>query len=864
MRKLGLRAVAGSLAALLTVTTVAPAPMALASEMMTAVMAPVSTLVITADMVDDDGEIVISGETWDRIIVQKDAEAADIYFDETRIGNLVVESGNDANIQIWKADIQTVTVKEPELKKISTEDLLALLANKETQQGVIELYRKQEAENAKAANRVPTIVTMDEAKIGSVEAAASAKFDFANGSVGDVTLVANNRVNSQQTVTLKNYEGSVSYQGNDSFSSIRLKAVDSYIENLSVGASSAKNYLTVEAKDSEFDHVAIAGNVQMMLNAPAGTVEVAKDATAAKISLHSTVDSLKVEADNAQFDISNGGSVTVATVEANNVKIEGNGRLSKAVLNGKGAYVSTARTKVDGENTYVEPVYKAPEIPKTELSELPENSKVFLPKETGMGGYGHSKEVKEDGSVAVSFEGQYQEIQLNLPSEVSLAVYEKLVISMATQDTSDSSAVVLKLVAAGAAADEYGNPTPFKEVYGVVQCPGGDITVDLSEFGDKKLTRVTVMANNGACKAEIYRIALIPKEGADIQEEDNTPAAPAVLPENYKVIKFSEMTGAPEGDWGNTREPAGFHDGVKITYAQQYAASKLTLPEAVEAGKFEKMIVTMSSAVNGIMFVLFDEDNTELAVWYGKRATSTSDIEVDLTKPDDFYLGARTIPADAKIKYIALSSNDEGETSAVAYRVAFAPKAEEESGNEKITEFYLFENVSFDTTLGDGGSAALLENCYMDGWNFRNRLPEALKADEAFAEKFMTLAGITEVAEAIEFEVTYEEATAPDADSAGWNPQVEVVVQGNGEDGSYTNNTYKNKWVGIGEPVNGEARTRKTTFYFGNQTFDDASAQAVTWVDAAIGQIKLTAVSGAPNTAIKGSYSVKVILKSAE
>ncbi|MGN1084066.1 MAG: hypothetical protein ACI4QX_03625, partial [Lachnospiraceae bacterium] len=95
MKKLGLRVLAGSLAALMVASTFAPVKTASATSGIVIAPAPTAlkTLHITADMVDDDGEIIISGETWDRVVISKEAAAKEIYLDEVKVGELVVESG---------------------------------------------------------------------------------------------------------------------------------------------------------------------------------------------------------------------------------------------------------------------------------------------------------------------------------------------------------------------------------------------------------------------------------------------------------------------------------------------------------------------------------------------------------------------------------------------------------------------------------------------------------------------------------------------------------------------------------------------------------------------------------------------------
>ena len=125
MKKLGLRAVAGGLAVLMAVAGFAPAT-ANAADVLTAKAS--KTLVITADMVDDDGEIVISNENWDRIIVEKEVNAKDIYFDGVEVGELVVESGGESNIQLWDVEAEQVTVKEPGLVELDINEIRALYA----------------------------------------------------------------------------------------------------------------------------------------------------------------------------------------------------------------------------------------------------------------------------------------------------------------------------------------------------------------------------------------------------------------------------------------------------------------------------------------------------------------------------------------------------------------------------------------------------------------------------------------------------------------------------------------------------------------------------------------------------------------
>ena len=355
MKKLGLRAVAGGLALLLTASVFAPATPANAADVLLIAQAP-KTLVITADMVDDDGEIVISNEKWDRIVIEKEAAAKDIYFDGVEVGELVVESGNSAKVQLWDVDAEQVTVKEPELDALTLKDLATLLADKETRAETLEMYLAVRAKNESAKKTAPTIVTMEDAKVDKMVARANAAFDLAAGEVGVVALEASSEVATAR-VTLKNYKGDVAFTGTEGKSNMILNNVNSTIESLKVEESAANNILTVNSKGSVIEKAEIGGNAKVSLNIPMKSLEVTEEATAANVRVLNKVDEMAVAADSAKVEVTASGIVKEAEVTGDKVNIGGKGCLTNVEITGSDAYVSTEGTKVEGENTYVKPVY---------------------------------------------------------------------------------------------------------------------------------------------------------------------------------------------------------------------------------------------------------------------------------------------------------------------------------------------------------------------------------------------------------------------------------------------------------------------------------------------------------------------------
>ena len=251
MKKLGLRAVAGSLALLLTASAFAPATTASAADMLVTAKAP-KTLVITADMVDDDGEIVISNEDWDCIIVENGVDAKNIYFDGVEVKELVVESGSKTKVQLWDVDAAQVTVQEPEFEAFPIKEMLALLtdADDKTRQQLIDKFNEYQANVNAAKKLVPSIATKEGAEVEALVVHANAKLDLGEGAVDVVALEAGEKV-SRANVTLSNYNGDVTYKGGEGFSAMTLKTVNSDIKNLKVEDSNAENYFTVTAQNAK-------------------------------------------------------------------------------------------------------------------------------------------------------------------------------------------------------------------------------------------------------------------------------------------------------------------------------------------------------------------------------------------------------------------------------------------------------------------------------------------------------------------------------------------------------------------------------------------------------------------------------------
>ena len=819
MKKFGIRALACSLAVMMVAGLGAPAVASAEEDILLISPAPAKAekvLHITEDMVDEDGEIVISGGTYDRVFVSKEAAAKDIYFDQVTVGELVVEGGNKANVQLWEVEADKLTVQEPELEKLSLFDLLPLLKDPETQQAAIEMYQQSLAKDNYALNVAPTIVTKDDAKVDELVTRTNVKLDLGAGEVGEVALEASakqNRVN----VTLSNYEGNVSYKGGDEFSSVILKSEDSRIKNLKVEESNANNHFTVTGKNTVVMKAEVAGNANVALNAMMGAVKVTEEATAANVTLLNVAEELTVAGKGANIQLSGNANVTFATVTSDDVKISGVGTLGEADLQGKGAYVSTFGTKVEGENTYIpytiplhdswsedfsdaelaagvptdggsmnwasykydaengygvvsttagwqgfaveldnrdngssanfvislrakklggaETAVRISENPAwpnlgkqvtlsedswstvtsdkitvaagatrviliapatgsagvvlemavddvnvqryTEWTEPParpkptENVTYNFSEMTAGTSYDVTKSVT-DGVLRLSFAKQYGEAQYNLPQGMFTDDFDRIVVHM-----SDCTGTVdFKIIAGG---------KNIKDNYS----KDGTCILDLSDVPGYEVTTIGIMQDStGSCNAVIEGFTFV-VAGTEYELPAEPPKAPGELQEDALVYAATDFESESLiGGYGYTKEAAE-HDGLKVTLSDAgYQEIQFNLPEAIVAGTYEKMVVTVSSTTNAFAVKAGGK------AWYNNSATKTTDLVFDLAE------------VTSDITQVGLMAGASTGTEFVVYRIAFLPKEEETGAKttytfKELTETGKWGNYSaVDATTG--------------------------------------------------------------------------------------------------------------------------------------------------------------------
>ncbi len=301
--------------------------------------------------------------------------------------------------------------------------------------------------------------------------------------------------------------------------------------------------------------------------------------------------------------------------------------------------------------------------------EEPEGDLVFLPTELDTSGYGYTAEALEDGALAVSFEDQYQEIRFEFPEEIDLSEYDKLVVTLETASLEQKDTVVLKVIPTDAEPDQYDNPTPITEVFGVVKNPAGDVEVDLSRFADKKIDRLGIMASEGPCDANVYRIAFLAKGSSTVVIPE---VELSTLPEGSLVVTPAE---AYFDGYGFAKEESE-NGALAVSFEDEYQEIRFRFPNGVDLSGYDKLVVTMASASaeqkDAVALKVIATD-AELDEWsnlnpfyteWGVVKYPGGDVIIDLSEY-----------ADKTVERLSVMSHEGAfDAEVYIYRIAFLPK----------------------------------------------------------------------------------------------------------------------------------------------------------------------------------------------
>ncbi len=387
MKKFGLKAIAGGLALMLAASLVVPATAA-AEENVLLTTAAENVLVITQDMVDEDGEFVLSGENFDKVVLPNDVEIDGLYIDNCEIGEFTLEGGNDPAVELWDVKIDNVLVTPPTLidENEAITQYLDLMKGKESTKefDITGFFKDVQNTNKRLSSMVPKLslkgadMPLSEQTIGAIKLAGNVNIDLGEGKLPGELTVAFKSAQEKMDVTIANYEGSLnvfqsSTEGSQ-FGIVNVKLKNCKLGNVNVNSDGNAN-VALRSADSTIVKVNYnarnEGAGVLTLATPADIVNVEPTAVNATVKLISPIVNADIKGERIDLNVGPKASVQNVTVAGANNRVTGSGSVKECVIpEGHTASIEVVGAKVDGDNVYA-PRISVPAVEKPEKVEEP-------------------------------------------------------------------------------------------------------------------------------------------------------------------------------------------------------------------------------------------------------------------------------------------------------------------------------------------------------------------------------------------------------------------------------------------------------------------------------------------------------------
>ena len=146
------------------------------------------TFYLTADMVSENGTIVVEEGEWQKIVIPKELQAKKIILKNVSVKELEMESGTDCVLEVKGSTIGNVVVSAPKIETMGQKEINELLASGKTSTEVADLYRTYQKEKEKIESLVPTIVTDEKTSIDTMKISANVSLNLSKDNVRSISI----------------------------------------------------------------------------------------------------------------------------------------------------------------------------------------------------------------------------------------------------------------------------------------------------------------------------------------------------------------------------------------------------------------------------------------------------------------------------------------------------------------------------------------------------------------------------------------------------------------------------------------------------------------------------------------------------
>lgn len=691
MKRLGHKIIAGSVSLMLATGLFVPTTAKAADKAMLTT-AKNNVLVITQDMVDSDGECVLSGEDFDKVVLPSDVEITCFYVDNCDIGEFMVESGNNPEVQVWDASIDRVVVSPAEIvdeNEAIQNYVKEMIASSRTDEMDVDAYLKNiQDENKKMNSLAPKLVLkgaeMESSKqaLGSVTLGGNATIDFTDAKADAKLNIVFSSSQMTMDVTVKGYDGDIDVKQTTAegaaFGRLNIKLMDSDVADMNIDAQGNAN-IALRSSDTKTENVILVSenNTTLTLATDVNNVTVAEGASNATIKVLSDVENADIKGSGITIDIGTSASVESATVAGSGNAISGRGDLGDCTIaEDTSAAVSVSGATVTGTNSYVPSVF-APSTPNT-------------------------PEVDDDTDTEPETPGESEDATPGVITDVTLI--------------------------GGTDATVTGNTVVYSGNYKTATY---NVPTDLVD----RVTAVTlnITASDGELTKNQFCVKMYDKEGAKLQED----AYPSFTDDESANYSYA-IAGVAK---------------VEIMSLEASATTPLTLTVNQVTLTLTNATEDDSNALQTIVTITEGDTTITLSDTCSFTATASSGETIEWSSSDGSIAtvdanGKVTPISDGTVTIIASVGEVVDEVTVTVENAFLFQYYDSASSNMKLVKDIPYTDVEFAekySTVCAPISQSFSLNSYDGGNNFVNALPSSLKNDEVYAEKFTTIEGIIEV-----------------------------------------------------------------------------------------------------------------------
>lgn len=348
-----------------------------------------TVLIITDDMVDENGKIVIDGGNYTRIIISRTVNAAGIILQNVSAKMIVLESGSESVLEVSGCTLGSLVVVPAELEELTSEKLNDMLESGMDPAVVADTFGAYQEEAEKAEKSIPKVVVKDNSSFGSVQISGNVNLNLTEASV-DAVFVQNNDTQTRMEVVLNGYEGKLSVDTktlkNGTNSSMVLRLKQCQLSQLVLDSKEKTSCCILGDTKSQIEQAELSGNGMMTLDTATKELNLNKNAENMMLSIYSTVEELSVTGSKNIIRVAACAKVADATIKGDEVRLNVTGTVTNSEITGSGSKLSyvAASTATGSSGGTIKPTPKPTTTPNLTVTPTPAPKPTVTPEPTSI------------------------------------------------------------------------------------------------------------------------------------------------------------------------------------------------------------------------------------------------------------------------------------------------------------------------------------------------------------------------------------------------------------------------------------------------------------------------------------------------